>query len=102
MKKLLLPTFAFILLGLTTAWPAMVTVFSDDFESGTLANWTTTSSSPLTISTAHNIIPSGGLYSAMVTLVSNRMHRNIIADNGGVELDGHSIFTAWIYDPGAA
>ena len=30
----------------------------------------------------------------------DRMHRNIIADNGGAEATGHLMFTAWIYDEG--
>lgn len=73
-------------------------IFSDDFESGSLANWTTSGSSPLVIDNTYSAVPAGGTYSAHATLSLNRMHRNIIADNGGTELSGASTLTAWIYD----
>jgi hypothetical protein len=75
-------------------------VFSDDFESGTLANWTQTSATgaSLTASTEQNVVPSDGLYSAKLTTSTARMHHNLIADNGGSELDGPSTFTSYIYD----
>lgn len=99
MKKHLLSILGILILGLSSAWPAAVVVFSDDFESLSLANWTTTAGSPLTIAT-QNIVPAGGQYSARMDVSTDRMHRNIIADNGGAELSGHIVFTAWIYDQG--
>jgi len=47
-----------LLLGLTfAAGAATNVVFSDNFESGTLANWTTTGTSPLDPSTTQNAVP---------------------------------------------
>jgi uncharacterized repeat protein (TIGR01451 family) len=75
-------------------------IFSDDFESGALANWTSTAAtpSPLEIATPNNAIPVGGAYSAYLNTSADRMHRNIIANNGGTELSGHSIASWYIYD----
>jgi hypothetical protein len=76
------------------------TIFSDDFESG-MGNWTQTSATAgtnLVISTAQNIVPAAGTQSAMMDASNDRMHHNIIADNGGNELSGASTFTSYIYD----
>src|SRR5216117_1016808 len=78
-------------------------IFSDDFESGTLANWTTTSAStpsPLDPSTVTNVVPPSpaGQWSAYMNISTDRMHHNIIGDNGGSELSGHTVLTSWIYD----
>ena len=75
-------------------------VFSDDFESGTMSNWTTTVDSPLYPVTYENVVPPSpaGMWSAEMGRSTDRMHHNLIADNGGVELIGHTIFTAWIGD----
>jgi hypothetical protein len=80
------------------------TVFSDNFESGNLNNWTSTAAtpSPLTIDNTQNLVPSGGTFSAKIDLSSDRMHHNIVADNGGTELGGYSIFTISMYDDGFA
>jgi hypothetical protein len=77
------------------------TIFSDDFESGSMSNWTQTSATAgtsLVISTEHNVVPAGGTQSAMMDASNDRMHHNIIADNGGNELSGASTFTSYIYD----
>src|SRR5439155_4478956 len=57
-------------------------IFSDDFESGTLANWTTTSAStpsPLDPSTVTNVVPPSpaGQWSAYMNISTDRMHHNI-------------------------
>lgn len=88
---------ALVAVGLSTASTAAI-IFSDDFESGNLNNWTTTATSPLVISDSQNIVPAGGLFSAMMDVSTDRMHHNIIADNGGNELSGYSTFTSYIYD----
>jgi hypothetical protein len=74
--------------------------FTDDFESGTLANWTTTATSPLIIANNTNRVPAGGTFSALLNNSLNRMHRNIIADNGAAEITGHFIFQFYMYDDG--
>jgi hypothetical protein len=76
-------------------------VFFDDFESGSMSKWTTTGTNPLTISTTQNVAPAGGQFSAYVNVSTDRMHRNLIGDNGGVELSAPLFFTSWIYDPGS-
>src|SRR4051794_33034477 len=75
-------------------------IFSDDFETGALTKWSTTATSPLTISTPTNVVPPSptGQFSAMIVNSLNRMHRNLIADNGGSELTGAMILTFWMYD----
>ncbi|MFN7140547.1 MAG: immunoglobulin domain-containing protein, partial [Limisphaerales bacterium] len=87
---------------LTVMDGAGATIFHDTFESGNMNNWTTTGWHPLTSSTAHNIDPDGGTRSALMTISSNRMHRNIIADNGGSELSGAARVSWYIYDTAAA
>jgi len=89
------------LLLLTGSVASAAVVFSDDFESANLTNWTTTVTSPLESSTAQNVVPVDGSYSAYLNSSLDRMHRNIIGDNGGVELGGHFVFTSWIYDDGS-
>ena len=79
---------------------AAIPIFSDDFESGTMANWTTTGTNPLDPFTPSNAVPAGGRWSAMMNVTTDRMHRNIIADNGGSEATGHLMFSFWIYDDG--
>jgi len=74
-------------------------VFYDNFESGTLDNWTATYGTPLTINHG-NADPLGGMYSAHASSQGDRMHHNLIADNGGVEVSGASWLTAFIYDSG--
>lgn len=75
-------------------------IFSDDFESGNMNNWTTTGTNPLEISTVQNVVPDGPGSSALMNTSIDRMHRNLIDDNGGSELSGPSTFTSFIYDPG--
>ena len=83
----------------TQSAAAQTVVFYDGFESGTLDNWTATTGSPLTIDNV-NADPPGGMYSAHAASQANRMHHNLIADNGGLEVSGASWFTAYIYDAG--
>lgn len=89
-------------LSLQADAPVTLPIFSDDFESGTLAQWTPTATipSPLVPSTAQNIVPPSpdGQWSAYMDTSLDRMHHNIIADNGGTKLSGHSVFTSWLYD----
>src|SRR5436190_635943 len=94
-----------LLIGfLCSAYGAVIPIFSDDFETGTMAKWTATSTtpSPLDPSTPTNAVPPspGGRWSAYMNTSIDRMHHNIIADNGGAEATGHLMFTHWIYDEG--
>jgi MYXO-CTERM domain-containing protein len=75
-------------------------VFSDNFESGNMNNWTLTTAggTGLTASTDQNVVPSGGSFSAKLTTSAARMHHNLLSDNGGAELNGPSTFTSYIYD----
>jgi hypothetical protein len=89
--------------SLYAASPPSVPIFSDNFESGTMNLWTVTSATtpnPLTIATPQNVIPAGGQFSAYLNVSADRMHHNIIGDNGGADLSGHILFTFWIYDQG--
>ncbi len=88
----------FLLVGGIAATANAATIFSDDFESGNMNNWTTTASTPLVNDGSQNIVPAGGSRSAMMDSSIDRMHHNIIADNGGTELSGYSTFTSYIYD----
>ncbi len=75
-------------------------VFYDDFESGTMDKWTATSAAtpnPLTIIST-NKVPEGGVYSAHLNTSADRMHHNVIADNGGSEVSGYSFFSSYWYD----
>jgi hypothetical protein len=92
---------ALVAVVLSTASSAAI-IFSDDFESGSMSNWTTTGTNPLDISNAQNVVPAGGTYSALMNTSIDRMHHNLIADNGGSELSGYSTFTSYIYDTAAA
>ncbi len=85
---------------MTQCATAQVMVFYDDFESGTLNNWTATTGSPLSIDCGANAVPPGGTCCAHATSQGNRMHHNLLADNGGLEVSGASWFTAYIYDAG--
>lgn len=86
-----------IFLSLTWAQAATM-VFSENFESGLLSAWTTTATSPLAIDNTANVEPSGGTYSALLDNSLDRMHHNLIADNGGSELSGYAIFSSFWYD----
>lgn len=103
MKKTLL--FGLVFLSPVAAARAAV-VFADDFESGNMSKWTSTAASPnaspLTISTSQNVVPVVGLYSAAVDNTADRMHHNIVADNGGSEVAGASIFSYYFYDDGGS
>ena len=80
---------------------AEVTIFTDGFELGTVNYWTTSASSPLTIDNTKSIFPAIGAYSALMDSSADRMHRNIIGDDGGSEVNGYSTLSAWIYDDAA-
>ena len=78
-------------------------IFSDNFESGNMNNWTGTTgiaANLMIASTAQNVVPAGGTYSAAIDNSLDRMHRNIIGDNAGAELSGYSRFESWIFDDG--
>jgi hypothetical protein len=98
--KRLLSTFAALALIGSAPGGSAATVFSDDFESGALANWTTTVATPLLITNGQNVVPAAGTHSAIMTNQNGRMHRNLIADNGGSEVSGHMIFTYYLHDDG--
>lgn len=74
-------------------------IFEDDFESGNMSNWTSTSTTPnpLTISTLQNVLPTVGTYSAAVDNTADRMHHNL-----GSEVGGAAIFTIYFYDDGGS
>lgn len=68
-----------------------VVVFADNFESGTVSNWTKLStSSALVISTNKS---HGGTYSALATNSLAKMYHTL-----GAEVEGHAVATFWIYD----
>ena len=72
-----------------------VVVFSDGFESGSVSNWTTISgAAPLIISTNQS---RGGTYSALATNSLAKMYHTL-----GLDLEGHSMATFWIYDDGGS
>lgn len=74
-----------------------VTVFGDDFETGTLANWTVLlGTTALAISTAQNHT-AGGANSAIVSSSLNKMYHNL-----GAEVEGQVRATFWIYDNNGA
>lgn len=77
---------------------AQTTIFSDYFESGNMSLWTTTGTNPLDIQSGTNIVPVAGNFSAYLNTSIDRMHHNIIGDNGGSELSGASMFTSYWYD----
>lgn len=93
-----------IALSLTTAVTSgsAATIFLDDFESGNMTNWTTTGTSPLINDGTQNVVPAGGSRSAMMDTSADRMHHNLLADNGGTELSGYSTFTSYVYDASGA
>jgi hypothetical protein len=96
--KLLIVVASFSLGAGSLPAAIMPTIFFDDFESGNLNNWTTTATNPFTIDSTRNAVPGGGIFSALQDISTDRMHHNIIADNGGVEPTGTSTFTSWIFD----
>jgi hypothetical protein len=75
-----------------------ITIFADGFESGNLSLWTPSAGSPLEITNYNGAVPELGLNGAYSSVSADRMHHNLLADNGGQEVTGHSAFTAWIYD----
>lgn len=80
-------------------------VFSDDFESNSLANWTVTSQmapSGLEVSPERNVEPVGGSISAKMDTSADRMHHNLFEESGGLEVFEHATFTSWIYDSSAS
>lgn len=86
---------------LLAAFPSVsssTTIFADDFESGNLNNWTSSSAtpSPLKISNAKSVVPAVGTYSALIDSTANRMHHNL-----GSEVSGASVFTYFMYDDGS-
>ncbi len=96
--KTLIAIAALTLLTSATYVLGQTIIFSDNFESGNLNNWTTSGTSPLTINNTQNAVPVAGTFSAYANLSLNRMHHNIIGDNGGVEVAGYSTLTTWLYD----
>jgi hypothetical protein len=100
-KKLLAPiTFASIATFSSAALGQ--TIFQDNFESGSLSLWTATTANPMTIDNTQNFSPVGGTFSAKIDNSLDRMHRNIIADNGGQEITGPLIFSVAMFDDGNA
>jgi hypothetical protein len=72
-------------------------LFYDDFESGSLANWTVLSgASVLDISTAANVVPNGGTYSAYLNSSLDKMYHNLYS-----EVAGWSVFGCYLYDSNA-
>lgn len=78
-------------LGLAAGSNASV-LFYDDFESGSMSNWTNAGQA-LDISTEQNKVPAGGQYSAKLDLSADGMYHNL-----GVELSGYSAVEYWLYD----
>jgi hypothetical protein len=69
-------------------------IFSDDFESGSMANWTVAgTASALDISTLTNVVPAGGTYSAYLNSSLDRMYHNL-----GTEVAGWSVCGFYLYD----
>ncbi|HOX56930.1 MAG TPA: hypothetical protein P5205_12085 [Candidatus Paceibacterota bacterium] len=100
MKHTVLLKIGFSVVLCTQCATAQRSVFHDDFESGTLNNWTATTGGPMTIAVGPNADPPGGIYSAYADSQGDRMHHNLLEDNGGPEVSGASWFTAYIYDTG--
>lgn len=99
MKKALLQ-LSLLAVAVTSGYSQ--SIFEDNFESGNLNNWTTTGSNPLTIDNTQNFVPAGGAFSAKIDVSTDRMHRNIIGDNGGSEVSGYTVFEISMYDDGIA
>ncbi len=99
MRNLLNLLSGIVLVVVLSAVASADPIFSDDFETGNLNNWTVTvTNGTMDISTAQNKVPVGGTYSALVNNSLDRVHRNIIADNGGTELSGRVRLSTWIFD----
>ena len=67
-------------------------VFSDNFESGNLNNWTV-AVSPATALAASGAQHNSGSFSAYLANSYNKMYHNL-----GAEVEGHSRFTFYMYD----
>ena len=68
-------------------------LFWDDFEHGSLNNWTTIGTSPLDISAPQNILPLGGLHSAYLNISGDKMCHDLHE-----EVAGGVVFTFYMYD----
>ena len=96
------PTLTLLSLGVASlvfasSAPAQ-TNFYEDFESGTLANWTPVVASPLYIATPSNRVPVAGIYSARMTNSACRMFASSLVP-GGLGITAESFrFTFWYYD----
>ena len=100
-KKLTQLAIASLVLGAGSLASGAV-IFSDDFESGNMNNWTqtlATAGTNFVIDNTQNIVPIGGQFSAKLDSSGDRMHNNILADNGGVDVTGASTYSYYIYDP---
>src|ERR1039458_2204596 len=98
-RLLIIGTFALAAIITESALAQQITIFHDDFESGTLNNWTVASGTNMTIDSTRNVDPAGwGRYSAHSTASEVRLYHNLTGDNGGAEVDGASTLTTWIYD----
>lgn len=93
-----LSLFSGILFAALSAGSHAAVVFTDDFESGNLNNWTVTAATTtiLTIDNTKNVIPSVGTYSAALDNTTDRMHHNL-----GSEVSGVSTFSYYMYDDGS-
>ncbi len=92
-------SLAALCVALLCAAPATAAIFSDDFESGNMSNWTQYPGSlaALSISTDHNIVPSGGQFSAKQDA--------LVASGAGIasyhyfgQTTGMLTAEAWIFD----
>lgn len=93
MRAFVATSFCAVVLALATQSRASI-IFSDDFESGTLANWTTVSAATaLAVSQNQNKVPAGGVFSAVLDISTDGMYHNL-----GLELSGPSTLSSWIYD----
>ncbi len=86
--------------GSVTSSSATLTVnpavlFSDDFESGNLNNWTAISGATSLANSPDQNHTANGSRSALLTSSLNKMYRNL-----GTELSGRAKATFWIYDDG--
>ena len=68
-----------------------VVVFSEDFESGAVSNWTAVSKTAATLTISTN--SHSGQFSVLATNSLAKMYHNL-----GSEVEGHSMATFWIYD----
>ena len=97
--KLLLSSLLGAVLSLTAV--AQSPNFTEDFEAGTLDNWTKlspTSSTNFTISTYTNKVPGAGTYSALYTSSGAGIATSIPPSSGIVSRYDSARFSVWIYD----